>query len=171
MASIFKFFRVIFFYALYFLMCMVVVTVALQSWPDGTQMLFAFGLPAVLVWWQEKKRCRKVEAKALAAESANTRVTQSEPVARVSAHEKRIERERERTREANAIQSSSRTPPKPPKQDYAEIVCAGQSAAPAPSAIAKRYENARPSSHRPQSNSRKSGWIPAAETATVLPSC
>jgi|TARA_R110000850_G_scaffold233808_1_gene358684 hypothetical protein len=51
MASIFKFFRVIFFYALYFLMCMVVVTVALQSWPDGTQMLFAFGLPAVLVWW------------------------------------------------------------------------------------------------------------------------
>ena len=108
MASIFTFFRVIFFYALYFLLCMVAVVTVLQGWPVGGQMLFAFGLPIVLVWWQEKKRSRKVEAKALAAESANTRATQSEPVARVSAQETRIERERERIREANAIQSSSK---------------------------------------------------------------
>ena len=127
MASILKFFRIIFFFALYFLLCMVVVTVALQGWPVGGQMLFAFGLPILLVWWQEKRRSRKVEAKALVAESTKTRVTQSEPVARVSAYEKRIERERERTREANAIQSSSIAPPKPPKQDYAEVVRAGQS--------------------------------------------
>jgi TerB N-terminal domain len=167
MASILKFIRVVFFYALYFLMCMVVVTVALQSWPDGVQMLFAFGLPIVLVWWQEKRRSRKVEAKALAAETTVARAIQSEPVARVSAHEKRLERERERPREANAIQSSSIAPRNPPTQNYAEIVRAGQTAAPARSAIAKRYENARPTSKKKQSKSRKNGWIPAAETATV----
>ena len=167
MSSILKLFRILFFYALYFLLCMVAVVTVLQGWPVGGQMLFAFGLPIVLVWWQEKRRSRKVEAKVLAAESTNTRVTQSEPVARVSAHDKRIERERERTREANAIQSSSTAPPKPPKQDYAEIVRAGQSAAPALSAIAKRYENPRPTAHKLQTNSRKNGWIPAAETATV----
>lgn len=146
---------------------MVAVVTVFQGWPMGGQMLFAFSLPIVLVWWQEKRRSRKVEAKVLAAESTNTKVTQSEPVARVSAHEKRIERERERTREAKAIQSSSTAPPKAPKQDYAEIVRAGQSAAPALSAIAKRYENPRPTAHKPQTNSRKNGWIPAAETATV----
>ncbi|MEO9683068.1 MAG: TerB N-terminal domain-containing protein [Roseibium sp.] len=167
MSSILKLFRVLFSYALYFLLCMVAVVTVFQDWPMGGQMLFAFGLPIVLVWWQEKRRSRKVEAKVLEAESTNTRVTQSAPAARVSAHEKRVERERERTREANVIQSSSTAPPKPPKQDYAEIVRAGQSAAPALSAIAKRYENPRPTAHKPQTNSRKNGWIPAAETATV----
>jgi len=167
MLSILKLFRVLFFYALYFLLCMVAVVTVLEGWPVGGQMLFAFGLPIVLVWWQEKRRSRNVEAKVLEAESTNPRVTQSAPAARVSAHEKRVERERERTREANAVQSSSRTPSKPPKQDYAEIVRAGQSAAPALSAIATRYENARPTSQKKQSNSRKNGWIPAPETATV----
>ena len=47
---------------------MVAVVTVLQGWPVGGQMLFAFGLPIVLVWWQEKGRSRKVEAKALAAE-------------------------------------------------------------------------------------------------------
>ena len=63
MASILKFFRVIFFYALYFLLCMVVVTLALQSWPVGAQMLFAFGSPILLVWWQERRRARKALSK------------------------------------------------------------------------------------------------------------
>ena len=119
MALILKLFRVIFFYAIYFLLCMVAVVTVLEGWPVGGQMLFAFGLPIILVWWQEKRRSRKVEATALSAESSNTSAPQSEPVARVSAHDKRIERARERTREANAFHSSSITPPKPPKQDYA----------------------------------------------------
>lgn len=63
MPSILRFFRGIFFYALYFLMCMVVVTVALQNWPVGGQMLFAFGVPVFLVWWQGRKRARKVLSK------------------------------------------------------------------------------------------------------------
>ena len=40
-------------------------------------------------------------------------------------------------------------------------------AAPALSAIAQRYENARPTAHKPQTNSRRSGWVPAAGTVTV----
>ena len=61
-----KFFRIIFFYGLYFILCMIVVTAALQEWSAGAQMLFAFGVPVLLVWWQEKRRSRKTAAKALA---------------------------------------------------------------------------------------------------------
>jgi len=63
MATILKFFRIIFFYALYFLMCMVVVAVALQGWPVGGQMLFSFGLPILLVWWQERRKAHKALSK------------------------------------------------------------------------------------------------------------
>ena len=43
-----KFFRIIFFYGLYFILCMIVVTAALQEWSAGAQMLFARnGRPAL----------------------------------------------------------------------------------------------------------------------------
>ena len=70
MSSILKFFRITFFLALYFFLCMVVVTIMLQGWPVGGQMLFAFGVPVILVWWQEKRRSRKVAAKAQAEGSS-----------------------------------------------------------------------------------------------------
>lgn len=70
MPSIIKFFRIAFFLVLYFFLCMVVVTTMLQSWPIGGQMLFAFGVPVILVWWQEKRRSRKVAAKAQAEGSS-----------------------------------------------------------------------------------------------------
>lgn len=63
MAPILKFFRVIFFYVLYFFLCMVAVVVALQGWSEGAQILFAFGLPIPLVWWRERRRARKVLTK------------------------------------------------------------------------------------------------------------
>lgn len=72
MSSILKFFRITFFLALYFFLCMVVVTIMLQGWPVGGQMLFAFGVPVILVWWQEKRRSRKVAAKAQAEGSSET---------------------------------------------------------------------------------------------------
>ena len=59
MSLIIKIFRISFFLILYFIMCMVAVTAMLQNWPNGGQMLFAFGVPAILVWWQEKRRSRK----------------------------------------------------------------------------------------------------------------
>ena len=75
MSSIFKFFRITFFLVLYFFLCMVVVTIMLQDWPDGGQMLFAFGVPVILVWWQEKRRSRKVTAKVRASESQKARAS------------------------------------------------------------------------------------------------
>ena len=62
MALIIKFFRVIFFYALYFTLCMFAVVTALQNWSAGAQMLFALCLPVVIVWWQERRRAKKAFA-------------------------------------------------------------------------------------------------------------
>jgi len=73
MSSILKFFRITFFLVLYFFLCMVVVTTMLQGWPVGGQMLFAFGVPVILVWWQEKRRSRKVAVKEQAEGSSETR--------------------------------------------------------------------------------------------------
>ncbi|WP_417809063.1 TerB N-terminal domain-containing protein [Thioclava sp.] len=167
MSSILKFFRITFFLALYFFLCMVVVTTMLQGWPVGGQMLFAFGVPVILVWWQEKRRSRKVAAKAQAEGSSETRTSRSEPVARPSAYDKRIERERERTREANAPKAPAAVQAySPPKQDYAEIVLAGKSAAPALAAAAERNQPTRVASSA-SARSSKSGWVPSSETASV----
>ena len=117
MASILKFFRIIFFYALYFLMCMVAVVTVLQGWPVGGQMLFAIGLPIILVWWQESRRKRKTVAKNPATGSTNATV--SEPAGQPSAYEKRIELERQKTRDANTILASSSAPANaPPNQRH-----------------------------------------------------
>ena len=102
MSSILKFFRITFFLVLYFFLCMVVVTIMLQGWQVGGQMLLAFGVPVIPVWWQEKRRSRKVAAKAQAEESSQNLPARPEPVLRPSAYDKRVERERELTREANA---------------------------------------------------------------------
>lgn len=167
MSSMLKFFRITFFLVLYFFLCIVVVTTMLQGWPVGGQMLFAFGVPVILVWWQEKRRSRKVAAKAQAEGSSETRTPRPEPVARPSAYDKRIERERERTREAIASQAPAAVQAySPPKQDYAEIVRAGKSAAPALSAAAERNQPSRMASSV-SSRSTKSGWVPSSETACV----
>ena len=43
-------------YILAFIACMFVVATALRNWPDGFQMLFAFGAPAIVVWWRSRRR-------------------------------------------------------------------------------------------------------------------
>jgi len=160
MSSILKFFRITFFLALYFFLCMVVVTIMLQGWPVGGQMLFAFGTPVILVWWQEKRRSQKVAAKVHAEGNSETHPPRPEPVPRPSAYDKRVERERERTREAIASKAPAAVQAySPPKQDYAEIVRAGKSAAPALAAAAERNQPSRVAS--------KSGWVPSSETASV----
>ena len=167
MSSIIKFFRITFFLVLYFFLCMVVVTTMLQAWPIGGQMLFAFGVPVILVWWQEKRRSRKVAAKAQAEGSSANLPSRPEPVPRPSAYDKRIERERERTREANASKEPAAVQAySPPKQDYAEIVRAGKSAAPALAAAAERNQPSRVASSA-SAGSSKSGWVRSNETASV----
>lgn len=167
MSSILKFFRITFFLVLYFFLCMVVVTTMLQGWPVGGQMLFAFGFPVILVWWQEKRRSQTVAAKAQAEGSSQADPARPEPVLRPSAYDKRVERERERTRQANASQAPVAVQAySPPKQDYAEIVRAGKSLAPALPAAAERNQ---PSGMASSISSRqtKSGWVPSSETASV----
>jgi len=167
MSSILKFFRITFFLVLYFFLCMVVVTIMLQGWQVGGQMLFAFGVPVILVWWQEKRRSRKVAAKAQAEESSQNLPARPEPVLRPSAYDKRVERERERTRQANASQAPVAVQAySPPKQDYAEIVRAGKSLAPALPAAAERNQPSRMASSV-SSRPTKSGWVPSSETASV----
>ena len=166
MASILKFFRVIFFYALYFLLCMVVITLALQSWPVGAQMLFAFGSPILLVWWQERRRARKALSKPTTHVDEKQQTSSSSSGKRLS-DERNVRNELKAPMSLDRQAKSPSEPPKPPKQDYADIVRAGQSAAPALSAIAKRYENARATTQKPRTNSRKGGWVPSAETVNV----
>jgi tellurite resistance protein len=167
MSSIIKFFRITFFLVLYFFLCMVVVTTMLQAWPIGGQILFAFSVPVILVWWQEKRRSRKVAAKAQAEGSFENLPPRPEQVPRPSAYDKRIERERERTREANASKQPAAVQAySPPKQDYAEIVRAGKSAAPALAAAAERNQPSRVASSA-SARSSKSGWVPSNETASV----
>ena len=59
MKAFLKILRIIFFLAFYFCIALLIVAFGLQSWPVGGQVLFALGVPSVLVWWQEKKRSRK----------------------------------------------------------------------------------------------------------------
>jgi tellurite resistance protein len=42
-------------YILAFIACMFVVTTALREWPDGLQMLFAFGMPGLISWWWTRR--------------------------------------------------------------------------------------------------------------------
>ena len=162
-----KFFRVIFFYGLYFILCMIVVTATLQEWSDGAQMLFAFGVPVLLVWWQEKRRSRKTAAKALAKTGDEQKAPSPPPPVKSNSCEKRVAREREKSRESFAKEAASSSQAYvPPKQDYSEIVRAGKSAAPALAEIAKKREQSRaPTSTR--SRSRNGGWVPSSETASV----
>lgn len=47
-------------YLLAFFACMFVVVTALESWPAGMQMLFAFGVPGAVVWWRRSVSEKKI---------------------------------------------------------------------------------------------------------------
>jgi Flp pilus assembly protein TadB len=49
-------FKAVLTYVLAFIACMFVVATALQSWPAGMQMLFAFGVPGFVVWWRSAQK-------------------------------------------------------------------------------------------------------------------
>lgn len=167
MKAFLKLLRILFFFAVYFCLALFIVALGLQSWSVGGQMLLAFGVPIILVWWQEKRRSRKVAVQAQAEESSETQTLRSDPVARPSAYDKRIERERERTREAIAAKAPAAVQAySPPKQDYAEIALAGKPAVPALAAASQRNQSSRVASSA-SARSSKSAWVPSNETASV----
>ena len=90
MAAIMKLIRIILFYVLYFFICMIVVTAALQDWSDGAQMLFAFGVPILLVWWQEKRRKKKAAARFPNAIVSEEKTNSAKPPFKPSNVERRI---------------------------------------------------------------------------------
>lgn len=56
-----KIVRIVVAYFLLLFACSVVVVTALGSWSDGAQTIFAFGMPALLIWWWERRRDREPE--------------------------------------------------------------------------------------------------------------
>lgn len=167
MSFVWKIFRVSFLLVFYFVVALVVVTLALQTWSDGSQVLFALGAPIVLVWWQERRRSRKIATTNVADKNLETLKSKPALVARPSAYDKRVERERGRTRETNGSKASAVVQAySPPKQDYAEIARAGKSAAPVLAAATETKQSGQVASSR-SSRTQKSGWVPSTETASV----
>lgn len=170
MAVVLKFFRIVFFLALYFIVCMFIVTVALPKWSDGAQMLFAFSTPIVLVWWGERRRARKSATRewpsSIAQHSSPEKVTQLQGI---DLNESRHDRQRVWTRATT--ETTTTTPPSastyvPPKNDYAAIVQAGRASTVELSEIAKRTAKTR-ANRVGRKASRKTGWVSGSETVTV----
>ncbi|MDD8022423.1 MAG: hypothetical protein PHX82_04865, partial [Paracoccaceae bacterium] len=65
LAFFIKLIRIVLFYGLYLFICMLVVVILLQSWLVGEQMIFAFGVPLVLVWAQERRWSKKRRLRAM----------------------------------------------------------------------------------------------------------
>ena len=149
---------------------MFIVTVALQEWSDGAQILFAFSIPIVLVWWGEKRRARKSAAREeptpKAQYSGSEQTTPSQSIAlKASRHDRQNARTRATTETATTTQSPANTYA-PPKNDYAAIVQAGRASRAELSEIAKQTKKNR-SNKVGRKASRKTGWVPASESVTV----
>ncbi|WP_291734609.1 TerB N-terminal domain-containing protein [Leisingera sp. F5] len=192
MSMIIKIFRVLFFLALYFTLCMVAAVTFLKEWSPGLQMLFAFLTPIALVWWGEKRRARRSssrqaldnEADSEQSESSSKRPSSPPPKSR---SEKRVDQEREQIRQreiserlqpatgstskhtvpAESAHARSRTGQyNPPKQDYAAIVQAGRSSASELSEIAARKEAAKAKSPKAKAT-RRTGWVPSSDSVQI----
>lgn len=107
MSIIIKLLRVLFFLALYFVLCMVAVVTVFKDWSPGAQMLFAFLTPIALVWWGEKRRARRNSPQ----QSFDTKPDPKQPASSSkrpglpptkSRFEKLIDREREQIRQREA---------------------------------------------------------------------
>ena len=150
-----KVLRIIFFYILFFVLCMFGVVTVLESWSVGAQMLFAIGTPAVIVWWRERRRAAKLEEKAVSAPNAEpdrAHNTTSVPVVSDSS----VARVQKMAEPGKTYS--------PQKQDNAALVRAARAARPSLEAIATQYEQEKLTRG---SASRRQGWVPKGETVTV----
>ncbi|WP_321364372.1 TerB N-terminal domain-containing protein [uncultured Celeribacter sp.] len=163
---------------------MIAVTTILQSWPDGAQMLFSFGVPIALVWWGEKRRANRLAKPESEFSQSDAKLKRGSPKPQMTVvprdrtdlkeqTERREQVLRERNRDAMLSGSSrilskaeNETNPQyqPPKQDYAAIVKAGRASSPDLSQIAVRKERER---GRPVKATRRTGWVPSSESVDV----
>jgi len=95
-----KLFKAVLTYVLAFIACMFVVATALQSWPAGMQILFAFGVPGGVVWWRRSVSEKKITNRP----SYHSRQDNAELIKASRARAERIARE-----SADGVQSLSVT--------------------------------------------------------------
>lgn len=157
-ALIIKIFRVLFFYVLYFLLCMLVVAVAFQGWPVGGQMLFAFGVPILLVRWQERRRSTKKPSGRDTGKrkKKHGRSNRIEPrlFDKKNAPNPSVTVEKQTSIVGVYPQQRKQQPVTPLQSKFAGIVKTAKAAGPELAINAKQRQ-------------RKGGWVPAGETATV----
>ena len=162
MSFVWKIARIIALYVASFFVCVIIAATALDSLPDTLEALFAFLAPVAFVWWYEKRRTTKVTVQ------TNQQDMSPQPLA--SEFEK---------------QSSPRAYKS--KQNYAELVRAGQKARPELEAAAERrsYEKQarqkqsfhnqnqpfeaerQRKSSRPRSQGHHQGWVPSGQTVSI----
>ena len=58
-----KFIRIVLFYALFFIIALIVAAIFFKPGNEGFLLLFSFIAPGLMVWWYEKHRARRLEAK------------------------------------------------------------------------------------------------------------
>jgi len=58
-----KFIRIVLFYALFFMVALIVAAIFFKPGNEGFLLLFSFIAPGIMVWLYEKRRARRLEAK------------------------------------------------------------------------------------------------------------
>jgi len=159
-------------YLLAFIACMFVVVTALESWPAGMQMLFAFGVPGGVVWWRRSVSENKIANRP----PYHPRQDNAELIKASRARAERIARE-----SADSVQSLSVTDtagdnvsprgrghsaltPYRPNQDNAQLIQAGRKAR---TALADSAQRRAASVQKIQQTSQPHGWVPKDQTAVV----
>ncbi len=163
---------------------MIAVTTILQSWPDGAQILFSFGVPIALVWWGEKRRANRLAKLEGEFSQPDTELKRGSPKPKKRSAprdrpdlneqiERREQALRQRNRDAmlsgssrilNKVENETNPQYQPPKQDYAAIVEASRASSSELSQIADRKEHERA---RPVKATRRTGWVPSSESVDV----
>lgn len=124
-ALIVRIFRIAIFYALFFLLSMILVVSAFRDWPAGAQMLFAFFAPAAVVWAMDMRRQKRRQLQAVP--KAEDTKSQSQRLAQDDTRAQETRRE-ERNRlpislnEERQTTNASTSPPISSKQDNSALI-------------------------------------------------
>lgn len=132
-----KFIRIIFFYALFFVIALIIGGIFIQPGNESFLLLFSFIAPGLMVWWYEKNRARRLEAKA-----------ETQPVTQAAVVDQSTIRQRSAA--ATATAQASRAFNQPRLSGTAPTVAPARQAAPPP-AVSTRHQ----------------GWVPKGQTVSV----
>ena len=145
-------------YFLFYVVCMVMVAIAMPNLPVGMEVLFAFVTPAFLVWWHEKRRETRIAEKDGLEAPRRVALTSEE-------------------------EQLSQSKPYQPKQNYAELIGAGRQARADLEAAAEHRsagklarqglsralldQQSQPERSHQSSPARSQGWVRKGQSVTV----